>query len=52
MHLVLHFNTEEDSEEWHINHNEKCDPGGVHFGMLMAESVQVFWSKGTSLVGR
>ena len=27
IHLVLHFNTEEDSQEWTINHNEKCDPG-------------------------
>ncbi len=26
--LVLNFNTEADSEEWNINHNEKCDPGG------------------------
>ena len=34
MHLVLNFNTEEDSEEWNINHNEKCDPGGVNFGIL------------------
>jgi len=28
MHLVLHFSTEEDCEEWNTNHNEKCDPGG------------------------
>jgi len=27
MHLVLHFNTEEDSKEWNTNHKEKCDPG-------------------------
>jgi hypothetical protein len=32
--LVLNFNTEEDSEEWNINHNEKCGPGGVNFGIL------------------
>ena len=25
---VLPFSTEADAQEWNINHNEKCDPGG------------------------